>query len=73
MYQKIFHKFYYVLIETCYDIANTELFLSVLEQRDEGALASVCELAGGDAHVECLLPQHRVPVGPEPAQTRSRE
>lgn len=61
------------LIETCYDIANTELLLSVLEQRDEGALASVRELAGGDAHVERVLPQHRVPVGPDPAQTRSGE
>ena len=61
------------LIETCHDIANTELLLSVLEQRDEGALASVRELAGGDAHVERVLPEHRVPVGPDPAQTRSGE
>jgi len=61
------------LIETCYDIANTELLLSVLEQRDEGAFASVRELAGRDAHVERVLPQHRVPVGPETAQTRSGE
>jgi len=61
------------LIETCYDIANTELLLSVLEQRDEGALASVRELAAGHAHVEPFLPQHRLPGGPDAAKTRSGE
>jgi len=61
------------LIEARHHAGDPELLLRVLEERDEGALAAVRQLAARHAHVEAVLPQHRVPVGADPAQASRGE
>jgi len=61
------------LIETCYDIADTELFLSVFKQRHKGALATIRQLASGNTHVQSVLPQHCVPGSANTTKTSSGE
>jgi len=61
------------LIKASHNVADPQLFLGVLQQRDECALAAVRQLASGHAHVQSVLPQHRLPCGPCPAQTRRGE
>jgi len=61
------------LIKTCYDIADTQFFLSVLQQGHECSLAAVSQLAAGHAHVQSVLPEHGIPVCANTAKTSSRE
>jgi len=61
------------LIQASHHVADPELLLGVLQQRDECTLAAVGQLAPGDAHVQPLLPQHTIPASAHTTQPRGRE
>jgi len=61
------------LIQASHHVADPELLLGVLQQRDECTLATVGQLAPGDAHVQPLLPQHTIPASADTTQPRGRE
>jgi len=54
-------------VQTGHYVIDAQLLLGVLQQRDKGSLAAVRQLVLGYHDVEAVLPEHRLPLTPDPA------
>jgi len=54
-------------VQTGHYVIDAQLLLGVLQQRDKGSLAAVRQLVLGHHDVEAVLPEHRLPLTPDPA------
>jgi len=61
------------LIKASHHMGDSQLLLRILQQGHESTLATVSQLATGNAHVQPLLPENSIPASADTAQPGSRE